>query len=110
MDKFIEKYVCCPKCKLPEMYLTVNGDKINGKCDSCPFVGELDNKHRLASFIIKNPPIYKSQATKVAKIEAERISTNTTNTEKKEIKKEESVEDVAVVFNPDIMDFGSEEL
>jgi hypothetical protein len=50
------------------MYLTVNGDKINGKCDSCPFVGELDNKHRLAAFITKNLPTYKSQASKVVKM------------------------------------------
>ncbi len=62
------------------MYLTVNGDKINGKCDSCPFVGELDNKHKLASFITKNPPIYKSQASKVVKIEAEKTSSNATHT------------------------------
>ena len=54
------------------MHITVNGDKINGKCDSCPFVGELDNKHRLAAFIIKNPPTYKSQAAKVVKIEVEK--------------------------------------
>lgn len=91
MDKFIEKYVCCPKCKLPEMYLTVNGEKINGKCDSCPFVGELDNKHRLASFIIKNPPVFKSQANKV-KVEVEKMASNTTaQMDKKESKVEEPV-------------------
>ena len=58
------------------MYMTVNGDKINGKCDSCPFVGELDNKHKLATFILKNPPVYKSQATKVVKIEHEKKETS----------------------------------
>ena len=61
------------------MHITVNGEKITGKCDSCPFVGELDNKHRLAAFIIKNPPIYKSQA-KVVKMEVEKIATQPGNT------------------------------
>jgi translation initiation factor 5 len=69
LDKFIEKYICCPKCKLPEMHMQVIGDKIQGKCDSCPFVGDLDNKHKLATFIIKNPPVAKSMATgKVVKV------------------------------------------
>lgn len=63
LDKFIDKYICCPKCKLPEMHMQVVGDRIIGKCDSCPFVGDLDNKHRLAAFIIKNPPLAKSMAT-----------------------------------------------
>ena len=42
--------------------MQVVGDRIIGKCDSCPFVGDLDNKHRLAAFIIKKPPIAKSMA------------------------------------------------
>ena len=45
------------------MHMQVVGDRIIGKCDSCPFVGDLDNKHRLAAFIIKNPPLAKSMAT-----------------------------------------------
>ena len=39
-------------------------DRINGKCDSCPFNGEIDNKHRLTAFILKNPPEYKPQEAK----------------------------------------------
>lgn len=42
----------------------INGDKIQGKCDSCPFNGDVDNKHRLASYIIKKPPSFKPQAPK----------------------------------------------
>ena len=88
MDKFIEKYICCPKCKLPEMHMTVMGDKILGKCDSCPFVGDLDSKHRLAAFIIKNPPKHKSQAAgKVVKVEPEKPNLKEPN--KKNNKKKE---------------------
>jgi len=66
------------------MHMQVNGDKINGKCDSCPFVGELDNKHRLATFIIKNPPLAKNMATgKVVKVEADKPVITNTSTGKK---------------------------
>ena len=63
LDKFIEKYVCCPKCKLPEMHMLVVNNVITGKCESCPFIGELDNKHRLTAYVLKNPPILKNMAT-----------------------------------------------
>ena len=43
-------------------------EKINGKCDSCPFNGEIDNKHKLTSYILKNPPDYKPQAIKPTKV------------------------------------------
>lgn len=50
------------------MNMYIVNEKIHGKCDSCPFNGELDNKHKLASFIVKNPPTYKPQAVKAAKV------------------------------------------
>ena len=72
--------------------MQVVGDKITGKCDSCPFVGDLDSKHRLAAFIIKKPPLAKSMATgKVIKIEQEKPAP-ATNLKKKEEKKKESKE------------------
>ena len=53
--------------------MQVIGDKILGKCDSCPFVGDLDNKHRLAAFIIKKPPLVKNMANgKVVLVEGDR--------------------------------------
>lgn len=63
LDKFIHKYICCPsnplsytECTYPEMHLKVNKQRIVGSCDSCGFAGELDNVHKVASFIVKNPP------------------------------------------------------
>ena len=90
LDKFIEKYICCPKCKLPEMHMQVVGDRIIGKCDSCPFVGDLDNKHRLAAFIIKKPPMTKSMANgKIVHVEGEKTVTAKGKGKGKGRKKEE---------------------
>merc|ERR1712187_850602 len=56
LDKFIAKYVCCPNCRLPEIDLAVKKGIIQGKCLACGWADRLDNSHRLASFISKNPP------------------------------------------------------
>lgn len=111
MDRYIDKYILCPKCKLPEMHMQVVGEKITGKCDSCPFVGDLDSKHKLAAFIIKKPPLAKNMATgKILKVEPEKQTTVTHFGKKEEEKKEEKIEEEVVIFNVDDMDFGSKEL
>lgn len=134
LDKFIDKYICCPKCKLPEMHMQVSGDRINGKCDSCPFVGDLDSKHRLAAFIIKKPPVAKSMATgkNIVKVEnavpavaptgkgkgkgkknkkGEEVDTAAElNEQKPEEEEVEEEKEVIVSFDTDQMDFGSAEL
>ena len=51
MDKFIEKYVICPKCKLPEIVISVNGKLVCGECNGCGWQGKLDNQHALAKLI-----------------------------------------------------------
>merc|ERR1711988_256514 len=56
LDKFIEKYVLCPNCNLPEIPLQIKKNIISAKCAACGWSGELDNTHRLAAFITKNPP------------------------------------------------------
>lgn len=56
LDKFIEKYVLCPKCHLPEMLLRVKNKMVCGKCDGCGNRPTLDNGHNLAKYITKNPP------------------------------------------------------
>mmetsp|Transcript_116689 Transcript_116689/g.330664 ORF Transcript_116689/g.330664 Transcript_116689/m.330664 type:complete len:192 (-) Transcript_116689:164-739(-) len=56
LDKFIDKYVCCENCHLPEIFMNVKKGVIQGKCMACGWAGELDNVHRLAAFIQKNPP------------------------------------------------------
>lgn len=64
LDKFIEKYVLCQKCKYPEMILLVRKGVISGRCNACGAKSDLDNTHKLAAFIIKNPPDNKSELKK----------------------------------------------
>lgn len=56
LDKFIEKYVLCENCKLPEIDMMVKKGLVAGKCKACGWAGELDNAHRLAAHIVRNPP------------------------------------------------------
>jgi len=56
LDKFIEKYVLCSNCKYPEMVLRVKHNEVGGVCNSCGTRSVLDNVHKLAAYILKNPP------------------------------------------------------
>merc|ERR1719336_1884556 len=57
VDDFIEKYVLCMGCNLPEIDMVVNKKGlIVATCKACGWNGELDNRHKLATYISKNPP------------------------------------------------------
>lgn len=56
IDKFIEKFVLCENCRLPEIDLIVKKGRVQYSCNACGKKGEVDNAHKLATFIIKNPP------------------------------------------------------
>lgn len=46
--------------------MSIIKDRVHGKCNSCPFSGELpDNKHRVVSVMIKNPPTERQQESKI---------------------------------------------
>jgi translation initiation factor 5 len=60
LDSFIEKFVLCPSCKNPETELIISGKKgqemITKDCKACGHKGQVDMKHKLCTFILKNPP------------------------------------------------------
>merc|ERR1712217_11765 len=56
LDKFIDTYVLCKNCHLPEIDLIVKKGWISAKCAACGWNGDLDNNHRIANFILTNPP------------------------------------------------------
>merc|ERR1711918_13583 len=53
IDKFIDKFVLCPKCKLPEIDTTVKKGVYLGGCKACGWAGDMDNSHKLVKFIIQ---------------------------------------------------------
>jgi len=56
LDEFIEKYICCEQCHLPELDVYTMKGIVCGKCKACGWADELDNDHSVARFIMKNPP------------------------------------------------------
>lgn len=56
LDKFIDKYILCPICKIPEMTLKAKKETLIGSCRSCGKRHKLDTTHKVATYILKNPP------------------------------------------------------
>jgi translation initiation factor 5 len=57
LDRFIEKFVLCPRCHYPEIDIVVkkNGTLFSD-CVACGANCQLDLTHRLSSYIVKHPP------------------------------------------------------
>uniref|UniRef100_A0A673MVM9 Eukaryotic translation initiation factor 5 n=1 Tax=Sinocyclocheilus rhinocerous TaxID=307959 RepID=A0A673MVM9_9TELE len=69
LDGFIHKFVLCPECDNPETDLHVNPKKqtIGNSCKACGYRGMLDTRHKLCTFILKNPPENDSGSVKKEK-------------------------------------------
>nr|VZI20670.1 unnamed protein product [Spirometra erinaceieuropaei] len=59
LNGFIKKFVLCPSCGNPETTLHVKkkASVVGISCKACGNRGQLDPRHRLTQFIIKNPPV-----------------------------------------------------
>ncbi|KAK2195936.1 bifunctional W2 domain/Translation initiation factor IF2-IF5 domain/Translation initiation factor IF2-IF5 [Babesia duncani] len=55
LDKFIDKYVLCPNCHLPEIEVLVKKGILSCRCNACGHQGLLDMTHKAASYMAKNP-------------------------------------------------------
>uniref|UniRef100_A0A8C1RP94 Eukaryotic translation initiation factor 5 n=1 Tax=Cyprinus carpio TaxID=7962 RepID=A0A8C1RP94_CYPCA len=69
LDGFIRKFVLCPECDNPETDLHINPKKqtIGNSCKACGYQGMLDTRHKLCTFILKNPPENDSGSVKKEK-------------------------------------------
>jgi len=56
LDGFIKKFVLCEQCENPETVLKVKKNLIGASCRACGHIFTLDMRHKLTTFIIKNPP------------------------------------------------------
>lgn len=56
LDGFIRKFVLCPECDNPETNLLVKKNSILQRCIACGHTCSIDMRHKLTTFIVKNPP------------------------------------------------------
>lgn len=60
LDGFITKFVLCGSCKNPETEIQIKGkDTLQRDCKACGKITMIDLKHKLSSYILKNPPASK---------------------------------------------------
>lgn len=60
LDGFISKFVLCGSCKNPETEIQIKGkDTLQRDCKACGKITMIDLKHKLSSYILKNPPVSK---------------------------------------------------
>lgn len=59
LDAFIDKFVLCASCKNPETELLITtgrNENIQRDCKACGARTDIDMRHKLTTFILKNPP------------------------------------------------------
>lgn len=74
-ESFIKKYVQCYSCGNPETVIKIKKETIRLKCKACGAESNVDMKHKMNNYILKNPPEVKlSKAEKkLKKQEKERL-------------------------------------
>jgi translation initiation factor 5 len=76
LDAFIEKFVLCGSCKNPETDLIITKNEVIVRdCKACGERTDVDMRHRLSTYILKNPPKKKSKKNKGGHAEAPSPST-----------------------------------
>eukprot|EP00239_Pterosperma_sp_CCMP1384_P009862 CAMPEP_0197861166 /NCGR_PEP_ID=MMETSP1438-20131217/37043_1 /TAXON_ID=1461541 /ORGANISM="Pterosperma sp., Strain CCMP1384" /LENGTH=462 /DNA_ID=CAMNT_0043478255 /DNA_START=332 /DNA_END=1720 /DNA_ORIENTATION=+ len=61
LEIFIKKFVQCYACGNPETVIQITkGECIQLQCKACGNISNVDMRHKLTTFILKNPPMKKS--------------------------------------------------
>ncbi|KAF8655063.1 hypothetical protein AX16_003264 [Volvariella volvacea WC 439] len=68
LDVFIDKFVLCKDCKNPETELIIlksgRQEEIIRDCKACGKRTDVDMRHKLTTFILKNPPVKSKKSKK----------------------------------------------
>jgi len=55
-DRFIQQFVLCSACHLPELNTTVKSNGVRFQCASCGAAGSFPPAHKLVAFMTRHPP------------------------------------------------------
>lgn len=99
MCRYIELFVLCSNCRLPETHYKIKGDSISQKCVACGNKDVCDMTHKLSTFILKQHKKLKSEKEKEGKEKKE----------KKKEKKEKNREGEEREKENEVKEGGSEE-
>lgn len=83
VHKYIESFVLCPNCRLPETEYKIKSGVIYHKCAACGSKDMVDMSHKLCTYILSQDKKAKAEAKKEGKKKDEKK-------EKKKSKKEGS--------------------
>ena len=66
VTKFIEEFILCPKCALPELSYLVRSSYIRGSCRACGGRDKLELESKFKQYVINHPPSDSSSEFKAA--------------------------------------------
>ena len=64
LSKYIENFVLCKNCKLPETYYKIKDGLISQKCNACGSKEAVDMRHKLTAFILAQHKKAKAESSK----------------------------------------------
>ena len=68
LEGFIKRFVQCGQCNNPETEIVLTKrETIELHCKACGAVTQVDMRHKLCTFILKNPPVVKDKSKKCAR-------------------------------------------
>ncbi|ETW56251.1 hypothetical protein PFAG_03699 [Plasmodium falciparum Santa Lucia] len=109
LDKFIEMYVLCPHCLLPETDIVVKKGILICKCNACGNIGELNNSHKIATYMIKNPPMISTVGSKKKKGKEKKVEKSSKGKSEKTDKNEDNNRN-GVIYSDDEENDDSDDL
>ena len=56
LDHFIQQFVLCSNCRLPELIWKIGKSSLKTNCSACGHASVLKEPHKMISYIIKHPP------------------------------------------------------
>jgi len=75
--EFVNKFVLCPKCKLPETSIIAEKDEnIFLKCSACGEYKQVDPREKLCTYISKNPPPKEGSMTQIVEKKQNQVTDN----------------------------------